>query len=97
MKHSAGRGAGRLGQLPYLLVLCGAVAGLLAIRPGAHGTRSGTLDLAAVLLIAAAARALLPERWLRLLSSRRRLVDVAALGALGIGLLAAGLILSGAP
>jgi hypothetical protein len=49
--------------------------------------------MAGVLLMAAVARLVLPERRAGMLRSRRRLVDVAALGALGAGLLIAGLVL----
>jgi len=65
---------------------------LLIISQGVHLVRSGTLVLAGGLLIAAMARLVLPERRAGLLSSRRRLLDVAILGALGIGLLVAGLV-----
>jgi hypothetical protein len=43
-----------------------------------------------VLIAAAAARLLLPERRAGMLRSRRRLADVAAFGTLGIGLLVVG-------
>lgn len=79
-------------QLPYLLVLLGALAGLAIIRQGVHLVRSGTLVLAGVLLVAAVARLVLPERRAGLLSSRRRLLDVAIFGVLGVGLLVAGLV-----
>ncbi len=109
MKHAAGRpvrqprpqrqgqAAGparvRLEQLPYWIVLCGAMIGLLSIRGGQDYVRGGTLGMAGVLLMAAVARLVLPERRAGMLRSRRRLVDVAALGALGAGLLIAGLVL----
>ena len=78
--------------MPYLAVTVGVGIGLLIISQGVHLVRSGTLVLAGVLLIAAMARLVLPERRAGLLSSRRRLLDVAILGALGIGLLVAGLV-----
>jgi Protein of unknown function (DUF3017) len=78
--------------LPYLAVTVGVGIGLLIISQGVHLVRSGTLVLAGVLLIAAMARLVLPERRAGLLSSRRRLLDVAILGVLGIGLLVAGLV-----
>ena len=78
--------------MPYLVVTVGVGIGLLIISQGVHLVRSGTLVLAGVLLIAAVARLVLPERRAGLLSSRRRLLDVAILGALGIGLLVAGLV-----
>ncbi|MGO8884729.1 MAG: DUF3017 domain-containing protein [Streptosporangiaceae bacterium] len=90
----AGSGSrSRLEQLPYWIIVCGAVAGLLSIRSGENYVRSGTLVLAGVLLIAAVARLLLPERRAGMLATRRRLVDAAAFGALGVGLLVAGLVL----
>jgi hypothetical protein len=78
--------------LPYLAVTVGVGIALLIISQGVHLVRSGTLVLAGVLLIAAMARLILPERRVGLLSSRRRLLDVAILGVLGIGLLVAGLV-----
>jgi len=61
------------------------------MRLGTHHLKSGTLVLAGVLLIAAIARLVLPDRLTGMLSSRRRLFDVAIFAVLGIGLLAAGL------
>lgn len=77
--------------MPYGLVVAGAVAGLLTIRLGTHDLKSGTLVLAGVLLIAALARLVLPDRRAGMLSSRRRLLDVAIFAVFGIGLLVAGL------
>ena len=51
------------------------------------------MALAGILLAAALARMVLPERRAGMLVSRRRLVDVAILAALGAGLLVAGLVL----
>jgi Protein of unknown function (DUF3017) len=82
-----------LDQLPYGLVIAGIVAGLLWMRSTAPHARSGTLVVAGVFLGAAVMRLVLPERRAGLLGSRRRLVDVAALAALGTALLVAGLIL----
>jgi Protein of unknown function (DUF3017) len=86
----------RLDQVPYWIVLCGVGLGLLWICTGMRGgerdVRSGTLVIAGVLLVAAAARLALPERRAGMLSSRQRLADVAAFAALGIGLLVAGLV-----
>ena len=78
--------------MPYLAVMVGVGIALLIISQGVHLVRSGTLVFAGVLLIAAMARLVLPERRAGLLSSRRRLLDVAILGTLGIGLLVAGLV-----
>ena len=84
----------RLGQLPYLIVLCGAILSLLLMRSSGQYVRSGTLGLAGVFLAAAVARLLLPERRAGMLGSRHRLADVAAFGTLGIGLLVAGTVLA---
>jgi Protein of unknown function (DUF3017) len=82
----------RYQQLPYLLVLFGVVAALTAISAGARLVQGGTLVLAGVLLIAALARLILPDRQAGMLSSRRRFLDVAIFGVLGTGLLVAGLV-----
>ena len=82
----------RLQQVPYWLALCGIALGLLWIRGGERDVRGGTLVIAGVLLAAAAARLGLPDRRAGMLASRRRLPDVAALAALGAGLLVAGLV-----
>jgi Protein of unknown function (DUF3017) len=94
---AAGRPAasagGRLAELlPYLIVACGTVLSLLIMRQGQQDVRGGTLVLAGVLLAAAAARLALPDRRAGMLASRRRLSDVAAFAALGIGLLVAALL-----
>jgi hypothetical protein len=91
-RGSAPSRASRLEQVPYWLVLCGVGAGLLWIRGGERDVRGGTLVIAGVLLVAAAARLGLPERRAGMLGTRRRLADVAAFAALGIGLLVAGLV-----
>lgn len=78
-------------QLSYWLIVAGTCGALLIIRQGTHHLKSGTLVLAGVLLIAAIARLVLPDRLAGMLSSRRRLIDVAIFTVLGIGLLAAGL------
>jgi Protein of unknown function (DUF3017) len=77
--------------VPYWLVVAGAVAGLATIRIGTHNLKSGTLVLAGVLLIAALARLVLPDRRAGMLLSRRRWFDVAIFAVFGIGLLVAGL------
>ena len=85
-------GSPRYQQLPYLLVLVGVAAALGTIARGVHLVQSGTLVLAGVLLIAAMARLVLPERRAGMLASRRRFLDVAIFGVLGIGLLVAGIV-----
>jgi uncharacterized membrane protein len=90
--NPAGAERGRSTQWPYVAVLVGVAIALVIIGLGVHLVRSGTLVLAGVLLVAAMARLVLPERLAGMLSSRRRLLDVAIFGALGIGLLVAGLV-----
>ena len=98
--HAAGRtgrpavpASQRLAELlPYLIVICGTALSLLVMRQGQHDVRGGTLVLAGVLLAAAVARLALPDRRAGMLASRRRLSDVAAFAALGIGLLVAALL-----
>jgi peptidoglycan/LPS O-acetylase OafA/YrhL len=78
--------------LPYWIVLAGVAAGLLTVRGGNQAVRGGTLVIAGALLAGALARLVLPERRVGMLASRRRVLDVAALAILGIGLLVAALI-----
>lgn len=90
MENPAGE-AGRRQQLAYWLIVAGTCAALVIIRLGTHLLKSGTLVLAGVLLIAAIARLVLPDRLAGMLSSRRRLLDAATFAVFGIGLLIAGL------
>jgi hypothetical protein len=98
MKHSAKAAArrarehSRLAQLPYVLVLAGTALGLGLMRAGGQAIRGGTLVIAGALLAGSLTRLVLPDGRVGLLGSRRRLADVAALTALGVGLLIAGLI-----
>ncbi len=97
MKHSTGADGGRArsrltAHLPYGIVLAGVAAGLITISGGNQAVRGGTLVVAGALLAGALARLVLPDRRVGMLASRRRLVDVAALTLLGVGLLVAGLI-----
>jgi Protein of unknown function (DUF3017) len=89
----AGPPGGAGAQLPYLIVLCGVLAGLGLIWQGAHYIRPGTLAVAGALFVAATARLILPEQRAGLLASRRRAIDVTALAILAVGLLVAGLVL----
>jgi len=82
----------RFAQLPYVAVLIGMAVALAIVGQGVHLVRSGTLVFAGVLLMAALARLVLPERRAGMLSSRRRLLDVAIFGVLGIGLLVGALV-----
>ena len=81
-----------LSQLPYWLVAAGMVAGLATVRSGEQAVRGGTLVIAGALLAGSLARLVLPAGKAGMLGSRRRFVDVAALTALGLGLLIAGLL-----
>lgn len=89
----AGNPGGLVAQLPYLIVLCGVIAGLALIWQGAHYVRPGTLTVASAVFVAAAARLVLPPQRAGLLASRRRSIDVTALAILAVGLLVAGLVL----
>jgi hypothetical protein len=84
--------ARRLAQLPYAIVMAGILVGLGVMRGGAQDVKGGTLVMAGALLAGSLARLVLPEGRIGLLGSRRRLLDAAALTALGVGLLIAGLI-----
>jgi Protein of unknown function (DUF3017) len=101
MKHAAKAAARQprnavaravLSQLPYGVVLAGIGVGLATMRGTMQSVKSGTLVIAGALLAGAVARALLPQGRAGLLGTRRRLIDVAALAALGVGLLIAGLV-----
>jgi len=83
-----------LTQFPYWLVMAGIVAGLATVRGGGQAVRAGTLVIAGALLVGALARLVLPAGKAGMLGSRRRIVDVAILGMLGIGVLVAGLIIA---
>ena len=77
----------------YPIVLAGTAAGLAYLWRGPENVRGGVLTVAVTLLLAAAARLVLPERRAGLLVSRRRFADVAAFSILGLALLVAGLVL----
>lgn len=91
-RSSRRSGQARLGRFAYAIVIAGALGGLLWIWQSSQDVRGGTLTMAGAMLAAALARLLLPEQAFRLLSSRRRVLDVAAFATLGLALLAAGLI-----
>ena len=86
-------GIARPAQIPYWLTLSGVVVLLVLMGERALSIKGGTLAVAGIVLAAALARIVLPERRAGMLVSRRRLVDVAVLTALGAGLLIAGLVL----
>jgi hypothetical protein len=76
-----------------LATVIGVALALALMRERAVSIRGGTLAVAGIMLAAALARLVLPERRAGMLVSRRRLVDVPVLTALGAGLLIAGLVL----
>jgi peptidoglycan/LPS O-acetylase OafA/YrhL len=88
----------RAAQLPYLVVLAIAAGGLAWMwQGGIQRAKEGTLALAGAMFIGALARTVLPEARAGMLASRRRLVDVVSLAALGIGLLVVALVLPTPP
>ncbi len=89
-KEAGGRRV--VNQLPYWVVLVGIGVGLATMRGNMQSVKSGTLVIAGALLAGAVGRIVLPEGRAGMLGSRRRLLDVAALAALGTGLLIAGLV-----
>ena len=93
--RAAGRAKpSRAAQLPYLLVLAITIGALAWIwQGGIQHAKEGTLALAGAMFIGALARLVLPKPRAGMLASRRRLVDVVSLAALGIGLLVVGLVL----
>jgi Protein of unknown function (DUF3017) len=93
VKHSAPARRRRPAQFPYWIIACCVALALASTRLGGDSVRGGTLAVAGILLAGALARLVLPERSAGMLVSRRRLADVAVLGALGAGLLVAGLVL----
>lgn len=74
----------RLREWPFLLVLCGVLAGLAVVAADRFRVGSGVLT--ASVLVAAVLRVVLPERDAGLLVVRSRAVDVLVLGVLGAGL-----------
>jgi uncharacterized membrane protein (UPF0136 family) len=82
-----------LAQVPYLIVLACTIGGVLWAWRGAHAVSNGAGVVGGALLAAAVARLLLPPSAAGLLVSRRRFVDVLALGFLGAGLLVIALVL----
>ena len=82
-----------LAQAPYAIVLAFTIGGVLWAWLGAHAVSDGAGVMGIALLAAAAARLGLPQSAVGLLASRRRFVDVLALGILGAGLLVIALVL----
>ena len=86
-------GQALLPQLPYLVVLACAVAGIWWAWSGSPDVGNGAGVVGGGLLAAAIARLALPPHAVGLLASRRRLADVLALGILGAGLLVLAFVL----
>lgn len=84
---------GGLAWLPYLIVLAGAAAGLFVAWQGPRYAGPGTALVGCALLAAALARLLLPPRYARLLSTRRKAPDVMTFAVLGAAVLAFALTL----
>jgi Protein of unknown function (DUF3017) len=72
-----------LAWLPYLIVLAGAVGGLLVAWLGTHHAGRGAGVVGGALLAAALARLVLPPRYAGLLASRGKALDVTAFAVLG--------------
>jgi Protein of unknown function (DUF3017) len=79
--------------VPYLIVLACTIIGVLWAWTGAHAVSDGAGVVGVALLAGAVARLVLPPSAAGLLVSRRRFVDVLALGTLGAGLLVIALVL----
>jgi hypothetical protein len=85
---------GIVGVIPLLAVLVVTIAGVyIAWTQGSAGGGKGGIVGGVALLVAAAARMLLPARLAGLLATRKRANDVVTLTMFGAGLLVAGLVL----
>ena len=84
---------GTLAWVPYLIVLAGAVAGMLLAWHGSKYAGRGTGLLGASLLVAALARLVLPPRYAAVLSSRRKAFDVLTFAVLGAAIVGVALSL----
>jgi hypothetical protein len=84
---------GILAWLPYLIVLAGVAVGLSVAGQGTPHAGRGAAVVGGALLAAAVARLLLPPRYVGLLASRSKALDVAAFAALGAAVLGAALSL----
>ena len=75
-----------LAQLPYILVVCGVVAGLFLVALNHY--KRGTALLAVAALGGAVARWVLPDRQVGLLATRRKITDVLIMVCFAIGIAA---------
>ena len=76
-----------LAWVPYLTVLGGVAVGLFVTWQGSRYAARGTALVGGSLLVAAAARLMLPPRHAGLLASRGKALDVAVFAVLGAGVL----------
>jgi hypothetical protein len=76
-----------------VIVLAAAAGGLVWVWRGSQHVKGGIIAVASALLAAAVVRLVLPPQRAGMLACRRRFTDVLAFAVLGIGLLAAGLVL----
>jgi len=85
---AAGPGPQIVAWLPYLIVLAGVAVGMFVIWQGSRHAARGAAVVGAALLVAAAARLVLPPRYAGLLATRGKALDVAAFAVLGAAVLA---------
>ena len=76
-----------LAWVPYLTVLGGVAVGLFVTWQGSQYAARGAALVGGSLLVAAAARLMLPPRHAGLLASRGKALDVAVFAVLGAGVL----------
>lgn len=93
--HARGWRRANVGYL-LLLVVCAGSFGWMW-EHGSDGVRGGTLAMSGALLVASAARLVLPESRIGMIASRKRFTDVITLAALAVGLLVASLALPMSP
>lgn len=82
-------------HVPFALVLLVAAIGFLRIAM--HAWREGSMLLSLALLLAAAARAFLPQEQVGLIAVRSRTVDLILYGGFGLVLLAVAVTIVGGP
>jgi hypothetical protein len=86
-RPSARPAAQVLAWLPYLIVLAGVAVGLYVTWRGSQQAGRGAAVVGGALLVAAAARLVLPRRHAGLLVTRGKALDVAAFAVLGAAVL----------
>lgn len=80
-----------LAQVPYILVVCGVVAGLFLVALNYY--RRGSALLAVAALGGALARLILPDRQVGLLATRKKSTDVLIMVSFAIGIAAVAWVL----